>query len=144
MPRAGHYSDCSCRLCLLAARDPDDRLLNTGAARLDPRPAPVVPPVGGPGTELKAILDSLDIQPHKGCACGDKVREMDAWGVDGCRLRREQIVQWLSESRAKLGWGGRLKAAFTAVGSGLALELNPVDPLGSLVDLAIRRAEEKF
>ena len=67
---------------------------------------------------------------------------MDGWGVAGCRERRAEIVEWLKSQERKASWGTRLFAAFRTVTSGMWW-LNPLDPLGSLTDEAIRRAEAK-
>jgi len=68
---------------------------------------------------------------------------MDAWGVEGCREHREEIVAWLRESYAATTWTERLAAGGIAIIDGLAFQLDLSDPFGSLVDEAIRRAAEK-
>src|SRR5688572_97818 len=52
---------------------------------------------GGPGTELKRLLAELFLVASPGCACNKKAMQMDAWGVAGCRERREEIVGWLRD-----------------------------------------------
>lgn len=99
-------------------------------------------PTGGPGTELKAILASLGPIPRN-CKCNERARQMDVWGVAGCREHREQILAWLRQEKVKLGWLARLNAAVGAVRTGLAFHLDPRDVAGSLLDEAIRRAEAK-
>jgi hypothetical protein len=97
----------------------------------------------GPGTELKALLAELGITEFKGCGCCDKVRQMDAWGIDGCKEHFAEIRAWLIEAQAKASWFDKVKAAALAATSGLATHTDPLDIAGSLVRLAIQRAEEK-
>lgn len=91
----------------------------------------VVPQLqGGPGTELVKIFKAAGIP---GCQqCYALAARMDAWGVDGCRQRRPQIVaeimpraeQWKSE--------GRWKRAIPAAGLRASVS--------AAVKLAIRQA----
>ena len=97
----------------------------------------------GPGTELGAMLRTLGIAPGAGCDCKAKQATMDQWGVAKCRERRDEIVGWIREGAPRWGWVERVKAAALAVTTGLAWQLDPTDPYGSLVDLAIARAAEK-
>ncbi len=96
----------------------------------------------GPGTELKKILESLGIEPGPTCDCRARADQMDAWGVSGCRANRDTIIGWMREGQGRWGWKDKLSAAAKAVQIGLAFKLNPLDPFPSLVDEAIRRAEE--
>jgi hypothetical protein len=101
-------------------------------------------PLGfGPGTELSAILASLDINPAPSCDCKGKANQMDIWGVDGCRARMSEIVGWMRDGQGRWGWKDKLHAAAKAVTSGLAFKLDWSDPFPSLIDEAIRRAEGK-
>lgn len=119
-------------------------------AHLDPAvsvtlPASVLMPAmatdGGPGTELKSLLALLGFGEAGSCGCGDKARQMDRWGVAGCREHRDEIVAWLTEQQGKQGWKAQVLAGVRAAQAGLWL--NPLDPAGSLLDEAIRRAEAK-
>jgi hypothetical protein len=105
---------------------------------------PVVAPDSGPGTELLLLLSSLGIAEKPGCGCKAKAATMNAWGVDGCRERRDEIVDWFRENQDKFGWREKLAAATAAVASGLAFRINILDQFGSIVDEAIRRAEVKI
>lgn len=110
--------------------------------RQQPPPARKVSPVParkGPGAHLKAILAGLGLKPAKDCGCDKRAAEMDAWGPAGCREHRAEIVAWLDEQRAKASWSEKLVAAAKAMTAGLPINL--LDPMGSLVDEAIRRAE---
>lgn len=95
---------------------------------------------GGPGTELKSMLREMGIAP-KGCGCDDRARQMDSWGVAGCRANLPTILNWLQEQQEKQGWLTILSAAAKAMVAGIAF--NPLDPLPGIVQEAIRRAEEK-
>jgi len=66
---------------------------------------------------------------------------MNELSVDGCRAHREELLAELRKNYTLYGMADKLTAAWHAVTSGLALSLNPVDPLGSLFDLAVSRSE---
>jgi len=68
---------------------------------------------------------------------------MNMLGVEGCRKHREALVKAVRNAYKRTGTVEVLAAAAKAVASGLAFKLNPLDPFGSLVDEAIRRAEAK-
>lgn len=62
---------------------------------------------GLPGTKMKGILAGppfwINVE-HQGCRCEDRAKQMDIWGVDGCRKNRDTIVAWLVESAKTNGW----------------------------------------
>ena len=89
------------------------------------------------------MLATLGINPAPACDCKGKANQMDAWGVEGCRERRDVIVDWMREGQGRWGWKDKLAAATKAVTSGLALKLDLLDPFPSLIDEAIRRAEAR-
>jgi len=63
----------------------------------------------GPGTELKLLLAARGYTIRtKGCGCKDRIRKMNAWGVDGCRIRLDEIIEWLEESAKNAGWLERI------------------------------------
>lgn len=95
----------------------------------------------GPGTELKKLLAELGIKSFAGCSCEKHAAQMNAWGIDGCRGHFEEIREWVVDAQAKAGWLTTITAATNAAASGLALQLDPLDIPGSLVKLAIDRAE---
>lgn len=110
----------------------------------DPATQPAPVQIGGPGTELKALIASLGIQPKPNCGCNRLAAEMDAWGVAGCRTRHHEICGRIKDNAAEWGWSLALsvpKAAAKALTTGLVFSINPLDPIGSLVTEAIRRAE---
>ncbi len=141
-----------CTICRLAAKDPRYRKFVASYPEaadslpaLPPRPAPPAAPAGGPGTELKALLSGLGVKATAACSCNAYARQMNLWGVDGCREHRADVVAWLEKRRAKTGWGATIHAylagARNVVTGGFVP--NPADVSGSLVDEAIRLAAVK-
>lgn len=51
----------------------------------------------GPGTRLANTI-SWFFRSSPGCNCGDRAEIMDAWGKEGCKRNKSQIVHWLYES----------------------------------------------
>lgn len=96
----------------------------------------------GPGSELGALLKSLGI---RGCGldCEGYSRKMDAWGPQGCREHRQEIIDRIKRKRAASTWANSVKAGLLAVVTGLAFRIDVDHPIEWLVDEAIRRAEEK-
>lgn len=105
-------------------------------------PSPPAPDFG-PGTELAALIKQLGGTDEPGCGCDAFREQMNRWGVDGCREHRPEIVAQLTASAAKWGMSDWLAGGWKAVTSGLALLLDPRDPIGSLVDLAIKTAHSQ-
>jgi hypothetical protein len=101
---------------------------------------PVEAFAGLPGSMLLWMLRELGLTEKPGCGCKTKARQMNEWGVDGCRLHHEEIVGWLRRNQRKWTTAEKLAAACKAVKTGLAIRLKPWDPLGSLVDESIRLA----
>lgn len=50
------------------------------------------------GTELQKIIPQL--LKSKNCGCERYAKKMNAWGIDGCRSRKEEIVQYLVNKAA--------------------------------------------
>lgn len=97
----------------------------------------------GPGRHLKELLEELGAAGDRTCGCDSYAAKMDRWGVQGCRDRRQSIVDWLAEQRAKASWLTWLSVGTKAIASGaVGSWMRPLDPLGSMVDEAIRRADE--
>jgi transposase len=74
------------------------------------------------------------------CVCrkrDDPTRKMNLWGAEGCRVHRAAIAAWLKESAAATSWLEKAATAAKLIGKSW---FNPLDPYGSLVDEAIRRA----
>jgi hypothetical protein len=101
------------------------------------------PPLTGPGKELHQMIEmELGFRKTEACGCGSMIATMNVWDVAGCREHRQEIVDWLRKAYANVSTAALLKAAARAVTSGLAFKLSVTDPFGSLVGLAIARAEE--
>lgn len=120
--------------------------VNTGIQRGAPANGSPLPKKscrrGKPGNELTALLQSLGID-SKWCktGCSGFSAKMNAWGVQGCKERRAEIVKRLEEQQQTAGVAVTAKAAAMALVTGVAFEIDLTDPLGWLADEAIRRAE---
>lgn len=81
-----------------------DRLLDPPAAG-ESQPAVVSTPVRHScrelvGTAMKARIEKLmQIKTREGCACNNLAADMDSWGIEGCRKRREKIVGHLVNNK---------------------------------------------
>lgn len=112
----------------------------------------------GPGTELKAILASVSINPGPNCSCRGRMVAMDEMGVQGCRDNFDTIVGWLVESAESWGWNSvitkkaeegqttlsladKLTIGWKSLTTGLAFKVNWSNPYPDLVNEAICRAE---
>ena len=107
---------------------------------------PVVNNRTGPGAELEQLLASIGIKERTGCGgCGGKARVMNAWGVNGCERRFDEIVCWLKESSEKYGWQDKFVAMvrMAAWHPLLAVKLNPMDPFPGLIRESIERARRR-
>jgi hypothetical protein len=84
----------------------------------------------GPGTELTELLKSYGIAEKSGCSCRAVARQMDQWGVDGCRQQKnfDWIVERVKENAKKYSWFVRLPAMIT---------------LPLVITIAIERARKK-
>jgi len=102
------------------------------------------PPGFGPGTELKAILSSVGIDPSAGCDCNAKALQMDLWGSSGCQEHFDEIVNWMREGEERWGWKDKWEAAAKLLVKDpvLAFSLNPKDPFPGLVKASIKRARK--
>jgi hypothetical protein len=67
---------------------------------------------GGPGTELKVLLEGMGIFPTEDCPCDERALLMDMNGPDWCQEHIEEIVDWLEEEACNRQawfrrWAGR-------------------------------------
>lgn len=97
-------------------------------------------PAGRPGRELRLLLAEMGIKTDDACPCTSREQLMNLWGVTGCRDRREVIEGWLRQEASRLGWGAKIGGWLQAARTGLVI--NPLNPAGSILDEALRRAEE--
>ena len=95
------------------------------------------------GSQLWRLLSSLKIHHTPTCDCLTLAERMNALGPVGCRRERADLVAQMRTNASAYGWGAVAIAAGRAVVTGLVLHINPLDPYGSLLDEAIRRADEK-
>lgn len=95
----------------------------------------------GVGHELSKLYKSLGINPPADCTCRALSNRMDALGPAGCREHESELVTAMEENAAKYKWTDTLKAGWKALGSGLVLKINPLDPLRSCLRIAIERTE---
>jgi hypothetical protein len=121
---------CRCRRVYMNAGDVVPKLTTVAAI-----------PFSGPGTELKKLLELLGIKSFEECHCESRMLQMNRWGVEGCRENFETIRGWIAESQSASGWSVMISAGARAAASGIALRIDPLDVAGSLVRIAIERAE---
>jgi hypothetical protein len=97
----------------------------------------------GPGAELSAMLAEIGVSAVEGCGCEALAAKMNLWGADGCREKRQFIARKLKQNAKKLKLAKLVATAFSSATASWVGAIKLTDPWGSLVDEAIRRAEEK-
>lgn len=122
----------------------EQRQKNGQPLLIPPDARPITKPTTGPGTKLKAIIQRFGISSEI-CksGCGDFADKMDLWGVKGCKERKKYIVEKLSDNINTMTNGQLFKAAWNSIGPMFSGWFNPLRPEESLVDEAIRQAEEE-
>jgi hypothetical protein len=102
----------------------------------------VTPPDDGPGTEYATIVHLLGFV-EECSACQGLRNEMNVLGASGCRRHRDILVQRLKQNAEKkaTAWS-KVRAAIAAATHGMTF-INPRDPVGSIFDEAVRRAQQK-
>lgn len=90
-----------------------------------PRVDGIRPALGGPGTELKALLKAFGVVAKPTCACNKRAQVMDVKGCDWCEENIGTIDGWLAEEAKK-----RNLPYLSIAGK-------------TLIKLAIRRARKK-
>lgn len=99
----------------------------------------------GPGYFLYVIFQELKMEIKPGCRCKAMMRQMERWGVEGCRKEKnfEIIVTQLEEDSKLYNWREKAIAKWQAVRTGLAWKIDDWNnPFPSCVNEAIRRAED--
>lgn len=81
-----------------------------------------------PGSHLRKLLREIGVASLDGCGCDEYAAQMNAWGIQGCLLRRQEIIDHLNAQAYT--WMDMAKVA-------LAGYLTT----GSLVDECITRAK---
>lgn len=94
-----------------------------------------------PGSQFRSLAVQLRISRKPGCNCEEVEAEMDLLGVAGCRSARQRLLAALRNNYARYNAWDKIRAGAAAVGTGLHRELEWRDPVASLFDLAVRRAE---
>lgn len=71
-------------------------------------------------------------------ACAELAAKMQQWGLAGCREHRAEIAKEINSRIGEVSWATIALAAAKAV---MKFPIDLRDPVGSMVDEAIRRAE---
>lgn len=101
------------------------------------------PVANGVGFMLHAMLVKLGVKPKAECQCLRLAREMDQLGPDGCRREFDRLKAAISENYDALSWGEKQLAKVRASFTSLPWQLDDwSDPVGSMLRLAIERAEK--
>lgn len=103
----------------------------------------------GVGSHLWRLLSSLAIRHNPRCDCLGLAEQMNRLGPAGCRRERPRLVAAMRQNAQSYGWTTVATAAATAVGNAVTAVLDgrrpwlpdPLDPYGSCLDEAVRRAE---
>jgi len=108
------------------------------ACRVKPPPDPA----DGPGTELEHIFHKAGASSDKCASMCRKWRDqMNRWGAEGCRLHRDEIVGRIAEAMFKTWLTNQITAGWVSVAIAREPWFKISDPVGSIVDEAIPRAE---
>lgn len=109
------------------------------------QPVTIVAPIEeGPGAELRAVIQGLDLAAPAGCGgCNSLMQEMNRLGVEGCRREYDRLLKSMRKNAKRFGWVDWSIAAMAALRNGIATEVNWIDPLPGLLNLAIQRAEQR-
>jgi hypothetical protein len=136
-----HHASHNFGLTIVSKHDgdrPQTAIADQAAAAIPRKTAPD----HGPGTELALILKSLGIEPQSSCDCKGKQAQMNVWGVAGCRANLNTIIGWMRDGAGRWNWTDRFAAAAKAVTTGLAFQVNWLDPFPDIIEQAIQRAEQ--
>lgn len=100
------------------------------------------PRSSGPGTEMIALTEELGIESKPGCTCKSTAMTMDRLGVEGCRNRINELTLTVEANWESWGWKDKLRAVTKAAWKAAGLGVKPTDPVRSLLELAIERADK--
>lgn len=96
-----------------------------------------------PGTHFKQLLSEINLK-LPGCeGCQGTMARMNRAGVAGCKKSRDVFLTEIKSRAKSVTFQKKLTAAWTAVKTGLCWSINPLDPIASLYDLAVSRAEKQ-
>jgi len=93
----------------------------------------------GPGTKFEELSQSFGIEKTATCSCEKLKTQMNKLGAEGCRENRAELIDEISKNFNTLGVLDKAKAILRG---GFPSWLNPLDPVGSMFDEAVRLAEE--
>lgn len=102
----------------------------------------------GPGTELAAVLHLLGVRMKENCGCKKMMFQMNAWGLDECQKRFDEIVKTIQDKAKGWGWEEQM-TAWTSAGWNYLKHpqiwawVNPLDPIPGLVKFAFHLWEQK-
>lgn len=100
----------------------------------------------GPGSVLQAMFKEIQFDTPPGCDCNRIAREMNALGPEGCVVEFDAIVARMKEGQNHWGWAthfAAIRSAAIALTTPWGMSINWLDPIPSLVQLAIERAREQ-
>lgn len=81
------------------------------------------------GTKLAEVIGECGIVQQEGCSCKNMQKQMDNWGIAGCKQNRPTIINHLAQATEKASWLDMAKA----VGKGYLT-------VGMMLDEALKRA----
>lgn len=126
---------------------PSATVIESGGIKFaSPQPENAKPIVmGGVGTEVSDILHSIGIKTEGCQGCIDLVLKMNVWGTVGCKApaNRTEILTRLRQKCAEISWVDKAAIAAKAMTTGLAFEINWLDPSVSILDKAISVVEAR-
>ena len=96
----------------------------------------------GPGSQLWHLFSRLGIQHTAECSCVLLADIMNSLGPQGCREQRAKLLKLMYKNKKRYGWHDTLKAAKNLIVLGWLFKINPMDPLSSLLDEAIKLSEQ--
>ena len=96
----------------------------------------------GPGSQLWHLFSRLGIQHTAECSCVLLADIMNGLGPQGCKENRAKLLKLMYKNKKKYGWHDTLTAAKNIIVRGWLFKINPLDPLSSLLDEAIKLSEQ--
>lgn len=104
------------------------------------------PPGYGPGTQLLELMKIIGAKNRPNCTCVATALAMDLDGVEGCRKNFDVHLKAIQDNAEDWGWTGLimqyLSSGIKAIANGIFL--NPLRPFHGLINLAIKREEERI
>lgn len=100
----------------------------------------------GCGLILKQLFDSLSVAQSRNCGCDEMMARMNMLGWKGCIIHRDELRAEIIKNYKQLGLLERATVKTFAGVSAIAhgLYISPLDPIGSILDEALRLCEEQY